>query len=69
MITGAINSHLAPLVLQFEKDADKFTFYAWDQPGFGSSRPPERKLTADSMDEDAEIFIEFVKTKKVWTVY
>ena len=60
-----MNSHLMPLVLQFEKDADKFTFYAWDQLGFGSSRPPERQLNAHSLDEDAETFIEFMKTKKV----
>lgn len=42
-------------------DREKFTLVAWDPPGYGKSRPPEKKFTTDFYEKDAESAYEFMK--------
>lgn len=44
-------------------DREKFTFVTWDQPGYAGSTPPERILHDNSLVEDADIMIEFMKVQ------
>lgn len=49
---GTIWSDFKPQVEGFDKQ--KFTIVAWDPPGYGKSRPPNRKFNANFYEEDAE---------------
>lgn len=42
-------------------DKDRFTLVAFDPPGYGYSRPPERVFSVESMDEDARIGAKLMK--------
>ncbi|CAH3995513.1 valacyclovir hydrolase [Pieris brassicae] len=42
-------------------DYEKFSVVAWDPPGFGKSRPPEREFTIDFYHKDADIAHQFMK--------
>ncbi|KAK9871154.1 hypothetical protein WA026_011436 [Henosepilachna vigintioctopunctata] len=42
-------------------DRSKFTIVAWDPPGHGYSRPPERLLNSKFHEEDAATAHEFMK--------
>ncbi|KAI5633359.1 alpha/beta hydrolase fold domain-containing protein [Phthorimaea operculella] len=46
-------------------DHEKFTVVAWDPPGYGKSRPPDRTFTPDFYEEDAEIIYKLMKTLKI----
>jgi valacyclovir hydrolase len=35
-------------------DREKFTLIAWDPPGYGLSRPPERDFSGDYLRRDAK---------------
>lgn len=45
-------------------DREKFTLVAWDPPGYGKSRPPERDFPTDFYERDAEYTYEFMKVGK-----
>jgi len=34
---------------------EKYTFYAWDQPGYFGSKPSRRKMTDINFQKDVEI--------------
>lgn len=38
-----------------------FTLVAWDPPGYGYSRPPERQFTTKFYENDADTAYEFMK--------
>lgn len=42
-------------------DRNKFTVVAWDPPGYGGSRPPNKKFTLNFYEEDAITAHEFMK--------
>jgi len=42
-------------------DRDKFTLIAWDPPGFGYSRPPDRTHPDDYLHRDAQVAEQFLK--------
>nr|CAD7459405.1 unnamed protein product [Timema tahoe] len=51
--TGSIWSDFKP---QLEKlNRSKFTLVAWDPPGYGKSRPPDREFSLNFLHHDADI--------------
>lgn len=42
-------------------DKKQFTLVAWDPPGYGYSRPPDRDFTGDFFHQDAEIAVKLMK--------
>ncbi|XP_026759759.2 valacyclovir hydrolase [Galleria mellonella] len=56
---GSIWTDYAPQVKGF--DREKFTLVAWDPPGYGKSRPPDRDFPTDFYDKDADYAYEFMK--------
>lgn len=50
---GTIWSDFTPQVSQLNRD--KFTIVAFDPPGYGYSRPPNREFTLDFYEKDATI--------------
>lgn len=56
---GTIWTEGKPQIEGFNKD--KFTLVAWDPPGYGKSRPPEKEFTTDFYEKDADISHEFMK--------
>lgn len=46
-------------------DREKFTLVAWDPPGYGKSRPPEKKFTTDFYEKDADAAYEFMKALNI----
>lgn len=38
-----------------------FTIFAWDPPGYGSSRPPNRQFTTKFYENDADQAYQFMK--------
>lgn len=55
---GTIWSDFKPQVESL--DRTRFTVIAWDPPGYGNSRPPNRKFTPNFYEEDAEATREFL---------
>ncbi|XP_028169097.1 valacyclovir hydrolase [Ostrinia furnacalis] len=56
---GSIWTDFRPQVEGF--DRAQFTLVAWDPPGYGKSRPPERDFPTDFYEKDAEYAHEFMK--------
>lgn len=56
---GTIWSAFKPQIEGF--DRQKFTVIAWDQPGCGKSRPPEKEFPPDFYETDAQVAIDFMK--------
>ncbi|KAL0881914.1 hypothetical protein ABMA27_001675 [Loxostege sticticalis] len=56
---GSIWTDFKPQVEGF--DRQQFTLVAWDPPGYGKSRPPERDFPTDFYVKDAENAYEFMK--------
>ncbi|KAM3959760.1 valacyclovir hydrolase [Aphomia sociella] len=46
-------------------DREKFTLVAYDPPGYGKSRPPDREFPLDFYDKDADFTYEFMKALKI----
>ena len=42
-------------------DLNKFTLVVWDPPGYGKSRPPERKFSPNYLELDADSAAELLK--------
>lgn len=42
-------------------DKSKFTVVAWDPPGYGYSRPPNRNFCTGFYEEDATIAFKFMQ--------
>lgn len=62
LIPGACGSIWTDFKPQVENlNREKFTVVAWDPPGYGNSRPPEKKFTLDFYQEDAEMGVELMK--------
>uniref|UniRef100_A0A023FMG8 Putative valacyclovir hydrolase n=1 Tax=Amblyomma cajennense TaxID=34607 RepID=A0A023FMG8_AMBCJ len=56
LLPGAIGSTRTDFSLQLEKlDQKLFTIIAWDPPGYGFSRPPERNFPVDFYHRDARV--------------
>ncbi|XP_060526702.1 valacyclovir hydrolase isoform X2 [Cylas formicarius] len=56
---GTIWSDFKPQIEQLDKN--KFTVIAWDPPGYGHSRPPDRLFNLDFYTSDAEVAYNFLK--------
>ncbi|RVE51996.1 hypothetical protein evm_003274 [Chilo suppressalis] len=56
---GTIWTDFRPQVEGF--DREKFTLVAWDPPGYGKSRPPERSFPTDFYVKDADYANQFMK--------
>ncbi|XP_030748896.1 valacyclovir hydrolase [Sitophilus oryzae] len=56
---GTIWSDFKPQIEELDKD--KFTVIAWDPPGYGSSRPPNRLFNSKFYDNDADMAFHFMK--------
>nr|CAD7425163.1 unnamed protein product [Timema monikensis] len=58
--TGSIWSDFKP---QLEKlNRSKFTLVAWDPPGYGKSRPPDREFSLNFLHDDADIAAKLVQS-------
>ncbi|RWS13813.1 valacyclovir hydrolase-like protein [Dinothrombium tinctorium] len=49
-------------ILEGGLDQSKFTLIAWDPPGYGFSRPPQRNYTRDVYENDADYAYNLMKT-------
>jgi len=59
---GAMGSTRTNYDAQLEKfDREKFTLIAWDPPGYGYSRPPERTFPDNYLQRDIEVARHFLK--------
>ncbi|XP_075976426.1 serine hydrolase BPHL [Anticarsia gemmatalis] len=56
---GTIWTEGKPQVEGFNRE--KFTLVAWDPPGYGKSRPPEKEFTTDFYEKDADMAHELMK--------
>lgn len=56
---GTIWTEGKPQVEGFNRE--KITLVAWDPPGYGKSRPPEKEFTTDFYEKDADMAYEFMK--------
>ncbi|KAL4716293.1 hypothetical protein ACJJTC_014773 [Scirpophaga incertulas] len=56
---GSIWTDFKPQVEGFNRD--QFTLIAWDPPGYGKSRPPEKKFPTNFYENDADSANEFMK--------
>ncbi|XP_057335984.1 valacyclovir hydrolase-like [Microplitis mediator] len=57
---GSIWTDFKPQIESLDKT--KFTIVAWDPPGYGKSRPPERDYSGDFGQRDAECAYELMNT-------
>ncbi|KAJ0177963.1 hypothetical protein K1T71_006836 [Dendrolimus kikuchii] len=46
-------------------DKEKFTLVAWDPPGYGKSRPPQKKFTTDFYERDADTAYTFMQALNI----
>ena len=54
LLPGALGSTRTDFLPQLSKlDGEKFTIHAWDPPGYGKSRPPNRTWPDKFFDRDA----------------
>ncbi|KAJ2951292.1 hypothetical protein O0L34_g5695 [Tuta absoluta] len=60
---GTIWTNFQPQIEGF--DLEKFTIVAWDPPGYGKSRPPERKFTPNFYAEDADLLFKLMKALNI----
>ncbi|GAB6027788.1 hypothetical protein CHUAL_002022 [Chamberlinius hualienensis] len=68
LMPGALGSSRSDFSIQLEKlNRDKFTLIAWDPPGYGLSRPPDRTFPIDFFHRDAKMAAELLKTIGVET--
>lgn len=59
---GALGSIWSDFKPQIEGlDKNKFTVVAWDPPGYGHSRPPNREFSSEFYSNDATLAYEFMK--------
>lgn len=66
LVKGNGRADLYPQLDGFDKN--KFTMVAWDSPGFGKSRPPERDYQKHAEDKmfyyyDAETAVKLMEVK------
>ncbi|XP_022919382.2 valacyclovir hydrolase [Onthophagus taurus] len=60
---GALGTIWSDFKPQIEKlDKNQFTIIAWDPPGYGFSRPPNRVFNKEFYRNDADMAFEFMKT-------
>ncbi|XP_023709549.2 valacyclovir hydrolase [Cryptotermes secundus] len=60
---GSIWSDFKPQVEGLDKS--KFTIIAWDPPGYGNSRPPNRDFPRDFFHRDADWAVRFMQTLSI----
>ncbi|CAH0553855.1 unnamed protein product [Brassicogethes aeneus] len=60
---GTIWSDFKPQIEGLDKE--KFTVIAWDPPGYGGSRPPNRNFTSSFYRDDADMAYKFLKAINV----
>uniref|UniRef100_UPI0037E704D3 valacyclovir hydrolase n=1 Tax=Semicossyphus pulcher TaxID=241346 RepID=UPI0037E704D3 len=56
---GSTRTDFKPQLKSLNKEC--FTVVAWDPPGYGQSRPPERKFTPDFFERDAKDAVDLMK--------
>ncbi|XP_015116955.1 valacyclovir hydrolase [Diachasma alloeum] len=62
LLPGALGTIWTDFKPQIEGlDKNKLTIVAWDPPGYGKSRPPDRKYPDDFFDKDADYAHELMK--------
>lgn len=62
LLPGAIGSTRTDFTPQLEKlDRNKFSIIAWDPPGYGFSRPPDRTFPPDFYYRDAKVAAQLIK--------
>ncbi|XP_034256082.1 valacyclovir hydrolase [Thrips palmi] len=65
-LPGALGSALTDFRPQLEHlDKKNFTIIAWDPPGYGQSRPPDRDFTGDFFHRDADVALKLMKALKL----
>lgn len=65
-LPGALGSSWTDFKPQLEKlDKNKFTIIAWDPPGYGGSRPPDRDFTGNFFHRDADVALKLMKALKL----
>lgn len=62
---GTIWSDFKPQITDLDKD--RFTVIAWDPPGYGYSRPPERNFNLKFYENDADTAHDFMQVSKEFT--
>ncbi|XP_014219196.1 valacyclovir hydrolase-like [Copidosoma floridanum] len=63
LLPGAVGSIWTDFKPQIEKlDKEKLTVVAWDPPGYGKSRPPNRTFPEDFFRKDAALACNLMKT-------
>ncbi|XP_053605739.1 valacyclovir hydrolase-like isoform X2 [Plodia interpunctella] len=60
---GTIWTDFQPQVEGF--DREKFTLIVWDPPGYGKSRPPDKKFNENFYEIDADYAAEFMKELQI----
>ncbi|XP_031763901.1 valacyclovir hydrolase-like [Galleria mellonella] len=60
---GSIWTNFKPQIEGF--DREMFTLVAWDPPGYGKSRPPEKDFRTDFYERDADCAYELMKALKL----
>lgn len=64
---GSIWTDFKPQIEGFDKQ--KFTVVAWDPPGYGKSRPPEKEFQTDFYEKDAQDAIDFMKVNLMFNLF
>ncbi|KAJ1519308.1 hypothetical protein ONE63_004607 [Megalurothrips usitatus] len=65
-LPGALGSAWTDFKPQLEQlDKSKFTIIAWDPPGYGFSRPPDRDFMGDFFHRDADTALKLMKVLKL----
>lgn len=65
-LPGALGSAWTDFKPQLEQlDKKQFTLVAWDPPGYGFSRPPDRDFLGDFLHRDADIALKLMKALKL----
>lgn len=67
LLPGALGSAVTdfqPQIEQLPKLLPNHTIIAWDPPGYGKSRPPNRTFPLDFFQRDANVANELMKTLK-----
>lgn len=63
LLPGALGSSRTDFKPQLEQlNRNKFTVVAWDPPGYGFSRPPDRCFSADMLHKDADVAASLMQT-------
>ncbi|XP_017785694.1 PREDICTED: valacyclovir hydrolase [Nicrophorus vespilloides] len=60
---GTIWSDFKPQIESLDKE--KYTIIAWDPPGYGASRPPNKKFSTEFYEDDADFALNLMKSLEI----